>query len=299
MDAVDTHETTSPRIAMLGLGAIGLPMGQRLADLLPVTAFDVVADRIALAEKAAPATSAAAACADADIAVISVNNAAQLDAVLFGDQGVAAGLPAGATVLCTSTVGVLPVQQAATRLAEQGIRFVDAAVSGGAARAREGDLLVFVGGDPDAVADCRPALEAIASAVNVMGDRVGDGQTMKAVNQVLCGIHIQAAGEALALADALGLDPERVLGILGEGAAASWMLANRGPRMVQRLAGEEPPMLSRLDVISKDMGIVHDVARAAGVAVPVTAAAEQAYLAGMAAGFAAEDDSIVVGTTRP
>jgi 3-hydroxyisobutyrate dehydrogenase len=224
--------------------------------------------------------------------VIGVRNQEQLEASMFGEQGAARVLAPGAVVVLTSTVGTGAVVAAAARLQESGVDLLDAPVSGGAVRAAKGDLLIMAGA-PDAVIErARPVLDRLASTLFVAGPNPGDGQTMKTVNQLLCGIHTAAAAEALALADALGLDLERVLEVLGQGAAASFMLADRGPRIIEQLRGRTPELRSRLDVISKDMGIVHDLVREAGTVAPVAAAAEQAYLLMMARGLASEDDSV-------
>jgi len=284
----------NPQVAVLGLGAMGLPMATRLAETLPVRAFDVVPDRIALAEQggATRADSAPAAAEGADVVVIGVRNQEQLEASMFGEQGAAAVLAPGAVVVLTSTVGTGAVVAAAARLQESGVDLLDAPVSGGAVRAAKGDLLIMAGAPDAVIARAKPVLDRLASTLFVAGPNPGDGQTMKTVNQLLCGIHTAAAAEALALADALGLDLERVLEVLGQGAAASFMLADRGPRIIEQLRGQTPELRSRLDVISKDMGIVHDLVREAGTVAPVAAAAEQAYLLMMARGFASEDDSI-------
>lgn len=282
------------RVAVLGLGAMGLPMAARLADRgFAVAAFDVSGERVRLATAAGAiaAASPAAAADGADVALVGVRDGAQLTAALFGPEGAAETLAAGAVVLLTSTVGADAARDAAERLAPVGL--VDAPVSGGPVRAGQGDLLIMVGGPADHVAAAQPVLDALASTITVAGPGVGDGQLLKTVNQLLCGIHTAAAGEALALAHALGLDLDATIDVLGRGAAASFMLADRGPRMAERLRGGTPELRSRLDVIAKDMGIVGALTRQARVATPLAAAAEQVYRLGKAAGLAAEDDSIV------
>ena len=132
-----------------------------------------------------------------------------------------------------------------------------------------------------------------------MGDNPGDGQALKTVNQLLCGVHIAAAAEALALADALGLDQAKTLAALEAGAAGSFMLSNRGPRILEAYSEDGAEVLSRLDIFVKDMGIVGKAARAAGLAAPVAAAAEQLFLLGQAQGLAAEDDSAVIKVVAP
>lgn len=291
----------SPTVAVLGLGAMGLPMASRLAQDLPVRGFDIAEARLDLAEQAGIVRCASAreAVAGADAVLLAVRDAAQLSDVLFGESGIAAHLAPGSIVLLTSTVGTDGIGAIAERLADLGVDLVDAPLSGGPARAGAGDLLIVVGATPDARAKAQPILDRLASTLSVVGDRPGDGQALKTVNQLLCGVHIAAAAEALALADALGLDPERTLEALGAGAAASFMLANRGPRALRAYDPEGAEVLSRLDIFVKDMGIVNKAARAAHLATPVAAAAEQLYLLGEAQGLAAHDDSAVIRVVAP
>lgn len=232
--------TSIPTAAVLGLGAMGLPMATRLAGVFPVRAFDVFEERRALAAEAGatPAATPAEAAQGADVVVIAVRDQEQLESCLFGggivEHGAAESLREGAVVVVTSTVGVDGVQDVAARLAEQGVRLVDAPVSGGSVRAGTGDLLIMVGADDAALAAAQPVLDRLASTLHIVGPRIGDGQIMKTVNQLLCGIHTAAAAESLALARALGIDLDRAVDVLGQGAAASFMLADRGPRMVQQ-----------------------------------------------------------------
>lgn len=293
--------TDTPTVAVLGLGAMGLPMAARLAEDLVVRGFDIAQARLDLAAESSivPAASARDAASGADAVLVAVRNAAQLDDVLFGEAGIASVLTPGAIVLLTSTVGIDGIAELASRLASHGVELVDAPLSGGPARARQGDLLIVVGASPVARDKAAPVLSRLASTLTVVGDKPGDGQALKTVNQLLCGVHIAAAAEALALADALGLDPERTLEALGAGAAASFMLANRGPRMLEAYDDGGADVLSRLDIFVKDMGIVTGAARRLKLATPVAAAAEQLYLVGEAQGLAASDDSAVIRVIAP
>lgn len=298
--------TTAAAVAVLGLGAMGLPMAMNLAERFPVRGFDVVAERRALAERAGvvPTGTAAEAVAGADVVLIAVRDQAQLEELLFGETGIAPHMARGAVVLLTSTVGVAGVRAVAPRLAEAGLRFVDAPVSGGPARAGAGDLLVVVGADDDAWAAAEDVLDAMASTLVRVGDAPGDGQAMKTVNQLLCGVHIAAAGEALALARALGLDAEVALKALMSGAASSFMLGDRGPRMLQAYdedAGgpHDVEVRATLNTFVKDMGIVSSAAKGAGLSTPVAAAAEQLYLQGAARGLGDRDDSSVITVVAP
>ena len=294
-------ETTSYSVAVLGLGAMGLPMATRLATELTVHGFDIAEPRLALAAEAGvtPFGSAREAVAGVDAVVLAVRNGSQLRDVLFGENGVASTLLDGSVVIMTSTVGIEDVVAVSDLLAERGVHLVDAPLSGGPVRAGEGDLLVVVGATPAAREKAKPVMDLLASTLSVIGDRPGDGQAFKTVNQLLCGVHIAAGAEALALAESLGLDAAATLETLAAGAAGSFMLGNRGPRMLQAYDEGGAEVLSRLDIFVKDMGIVTAAARSAGVATPVAAAAEQLYILGAANGLAAEDDSAVIRVIAP
>ncbi|MEU4015169.1 NAD(P)-dependent oxidoreductase [Microbacterium sp. NPDC028030] len=288
-------------VAVIGLGAMGLPMAGRLAQRFTVRGFDIAAERVALAAEAGviPASSAAEAVNGADAVLVAVRTGAQLDELLFGEDGLATHLADGAAVILTSTVGTEGIEAIAQQLAIHGAELVDAPLSGGPVRAGEGDLLIVVGATPAAVETARPVLEQLASTLSVVGDKPGDGQALKTVNQLLCGVHIAAAAEALALADALGLDRSRTLDALTAGAANSFMLGNRGPRALEAYDPEGAEVLSRLDIFVKDLGIVGDAARRAHLSTPVAAAAEQLFLLGEAQGLGALDDSAVIRVVAP
>ena len=291
-------------VSVIGLGAMGLPMATRLSERFEVRGFDISEARIALASEqgVAVAPSAADAVAGAQVVLVAVRTGAQLDELLFGEGGaggLAEHLAEGAVVILTSTVGTAGIADTAARLAEHGARLVDAPLSGGPVRAGEGDLLIVVGAEPAALEVARPVLEQLASTLSIVGDKPGDGQALKTVNQLLCGVHIAAAAEALALADALGLDQQKTLEALTAGAANSFMLGNRGPRALQAYDEGGAEVLSRLDIFVKDLGIVGDAARQAHLATPLAAAAEQLFLLGEARGLAAEDDSAVIRVVAP
>ena len=289
-----------PVIAVIGLGAMGLPMAARLAGEFEVRGADLAVERrLAAAESGVTrCDSAAEAVSGADVIVVVVRDQAQCEAVLFGPSGVASNAAKGSVLLLASTIGVEPVRSVADRLAEHGVDVLDTPLSGGPLRAGRGDLLIVVGGTDDVISRVRPVLDRLASTVSVIGENPGDGQALKTVNQLLCGVHIAAAAEAMALAAALGLDPARCLEALNAGAAASFMLGDRGQRMVSILADEEPEVLSRLDIFVKDLGIVGEAARTLHVATPVAAAAEQLFRLGEAAGMGEADDSSAVRLLR-
>jgi len=284
----------SSKTAFIGLGAIGLPMARSIAR----AGFDIVGIEPAPQgrERAAAAGIRTAAsltdAGDFDVAVVMVATAEQLADVV--DAALAAGDIAGSHWIIMSTVGPDAARHEAQRLAAVGAHAVDAPVSGGVARAATGELALFVAGESEHIAAVAPVLDAMGT-VRVVGAAVGDGQAVKVVNQHLCAVHIVAAAEALALAERLGLDPAFVLDVVGGGAAASFMLADRGPRMLQ---GEDAPVLSQIGIFVKDTGLVADAADAAGVSLPVLAAARERFLRADAAGLRGRDDSSVIETYR-
>jgi 3-hydroxyisobutyrate dehydrogenase-like beta-hydroxyacid dehydrogenase len=273
-------------------------MAGRLAEAdFELKVFDVVAERASpLVELgAASAASPKEAAEGSEALVLMVANAAQANDVLFGEGGVAGALPEGAAVVVMSTIGPEAVRELDRELAGRGLRTLDAPVSGGVARAERGDLLIMAGGPQDLFEELRPALEAMGSSVVHCGPRVGDGQAVKLVNQLLCGVHIAAAAEALAYAESLGLDPRFVFETIRHGAANSFMLEDRGERMLEE---EYVPPKSALDIFVKDMGLVGKAAEERGFEAPLAAAALEMYLAGRDAGLGAEDDSGVIRVFR-
>src|ERR687893_1270160 len=286
------------RLAFVGLGAMGSPMAKRLVGAgFELKVFDVLDERTRpLVELGAEsATSLGEAAEGTETLVVMVANAEQAEGVLFGEGGAAEALPEGAAVIVMSTIGPEAVRELADALAERNLRTLDAPVSGGVARAEKGDLLIMAGGPEDFFEELRPALEAMGSSVVHCGPHVGDGQSVKLVNQLLCGVHIAVAAEALAYAEALGLDPRFVFETIRHGAANSFMLEDRGERMLEE---EFVPPKSALDIFVKDMGLVRGAAEERDFDAPLASAALGMYLAGKDAGLGAEDDSGVIRMFR-
>jgi 3-hydroxyisobutyrate dehydrogenase len=277
---------------------MGSPMARKLAEAgFELKVFDVVAERARpLVELGAESAASPKEAAEGrETLVLMVANAAQASDVLFGEGGVAEALPEGAAVVVMSTIGPEAVHDLADALADRGLRTLDAPVSGGVARAEKGDLLIMAGGPQELFEELSPVLEAMGSSVVHCGPRVGDGQAVKLVNQLLCGVHIAAAAEALAYAEALGLEPRFVFETIRHGAANSFMLEDRGERMVEE---EYVPPKSALDIFVKDMGLVSKAAEEQGFEAPLASAALGMYLAGRDAGLGAEDDSGVIRVFR-
>ncbi|HSK99176.1 MAG TPA: NAD(P)-dependent oxidoreductase [Rubrobacteraceae bacterium] len=287
------------RLGFVGLGAMGLPMAGRLAGAgFELKVFDLLTERVRpLVELGAVSTASPAEVAEGtDALVLMVANADQAKGVLFGEGGVAGALPEGAAVIVMSTIGPEAVRELADGLAERSLLTLDAPVSGGVARAERGDLLIMAGGPEDLFEKLRPALGTMGSSVVHCGPRVGDGQAVKLVNQLLCGVHIAVAGEALAYAEALGLDPRFVFETIRHGAANSFMLEDRGERMLE---AEFVPPRSALDIFVKDMGLVRTAAEERDFETPLASAALALYAAGHDAGLGGEDDAGVIRMFRP
>ena len=281
-------------LAFVGLGAMGAPMAQCLVSAgFDLGVFDVREENsrplVDLGARGAATPGEAA--ENAEALFLMVVNAEQTEAALFGEDGTAETLAGGAAVVVMSTVGPEPIRRLDGRLSERSLRLLDAPVSGGVARAGRGDLLIMAGGPEDLFGELRPALEAMGSTVVYCGPAAGDGQAVKLVNQLLCGIHIAAAGEALAYAEALGLDPGSVYETIRHGAAGSFMLEDRGRRMLDRAF---LPPKSALDIFVKDMGLVREAAGGRGFATPLADAAHRLYERGASLGFGREDDSGVL-----
>jgi 3-hydroxyisobutyrate dehydrogenase len=294
------NQNNGPHIAVIGLGAMGLPMATHLASAFSVTGYEPYLPRREQAEAVGINTepTPAAACTEAGIALLAVRDEAQAEEALFGPDGVIETLPRAAPVILTSTVGPDAARGLAERLAASDHPLVDAPISGGPVRAGNGDLLIVVGADEMALSTVRPVLNHLASTLTVVGPRPGDGQALKTINQLLAGVHIAAAAEAIALARGVGLDPAVVIDALSQGAASSFMFADRGPRMLQAYTGGAE-VKSRVDIFVKDMGIVTGVGAACRVPLPLAAAAQQLFLIAGAAGLGGHDDSSVVTILSP
>ncbi|HEY5797485.1 MAG TPA: NAD(P)-dependent oxidoreductase [Bosea sp. (in: a-proteobacteria)] len=288
--------TTPKSIAFIGLGAMGAPMAENLVKRqFRVTGFDMRASaREALvAAGGHGAGSAAEAAAGAEALVLMVVNAAQARSVLF-EAGALKALAPGAVVMLMATCPPGDVEAIAAEVEKSGRHFVDSPVSGGVVGARAATLTIMVGTPDESFALARPVLEAMGDKVFHVGQKAGQGAVVKTVNQLLCGVHIAVAAEALSLAEKAGVDGKLLFEIMGGSAASSWMLRDRGPRMHE----PDPAVASAVDIFVKDLGIVLDAGRAARTALPLAAAAHQMFLATSGLGHGARDDSQVVRAYR-
>lgn len=278
-------------VAIFGLGAMGSGMaGALLRAGLTTHGFDINADAVAQfqakggapgsIEEAAPKLSAV---------VVVVVNAQQTESVLFGANGIAAKLAAGTVVIACATMAPDVARDLAERCADLGLFYLDAPVSGGTIKAGEGTLSILASGSPEAFAKARPALDAIAAQVFELGEDVGAGSSMKAVNQMLVGIQIAAMAEAMTFGMTQGVEPAQFLEVIRQCAGTSWALESRAPHVID---GDYTP-LSAVDIWPKDLGIVLDIAKGAKFGAPLTAAALQQYLAASGSGLGQEDDAAV------
>lgn len=284
------------RIGFVGLGSMGLPMATNLgAAGFEVTGFDVRADaRHAFARTGGRAADTLAeAFAGQDATILMVVNAAQAQDILF-TQGALSALPEGGVVILMATCPPAAVQALAAQVEATGRALVDAPVSGGVVGAEAASLTIMAAAPRPVLARVKPVLDALGSKVVVLGETPGQGATAKAVNQLLCGAHLAIAAEGLSLAEALGVDTAAMLDILSGSSASSWMLKDRGPRMMQ----DEPPVTSAVDIFVKDLGIVLEAGRDARVALPMAATALQLFLSVSGRGLGAQDDSQIIAAYR-
>ncbi|WP_428377167.1 L-threonate dehydrogenase [Lichenicoccus sp.] len=281
-----------PCAAVIGLGSMGIGMAQSLQRAgFTVSGYDVSPAAVArFAESGGVVGSTPAqAASGADCVVSVVVNAAQTEAVLFGPDGCADSLPQGAVFVSSATMAPEAARGLAARLERTGRLYLDAPMSGGAGRAADGSLTMMASGSVAAFERAQPALDAMTGTLHRLGDAAGLGSAFKMVNQLLAGVHIAAACEAIAFAARQGLDLARVYEVITQSAGNSWMFENRVPHV---LAGDYRPK-SAVSIFTKDLGIVMDMARDLRFPVPVAGAALQMYLMTAAAGMAQDDDASV------
>lgn len=280
------------KIAVIGLGSMGFGMAVSLARAgFDVTGADVqpaTRNRFAK-EHGKSADTPAAAARDAEIIVTVVVNAAQTREVLFGPEGAAAAARKGAVIISSATMGPTDAIGLADQAAAKGLLYLDAPISGGAQRAAEGALTILASGSTAAFAQARPALDAMAAKLYELGEKPGTGASFKMINQLLAGVHIAAACEAITFARQLDLDIAKVYEVITGSAGNSWMFENRVPHV---LDGDYTPR-SAVDIFTKDLGIINDMSRAQKFPTPIAAQALQMFLMTAASGMGRDDDASV------
>ena len=289
-------------VGLIGLGAMGLGMAKSLRrGGYAVHVCDLrreAAEQFA-AEGGVACASPAAVGSACEVVFCVVVNAEQSETVLFGDDGAAAAMKPGSLFALCSTVLPSFAVSLGERLEAMELLFLDAPISGGPARAASGEMTMMTSGEPAAYAKCDAMLSAMAAKVYKLGDAPGNGSKAKIINQLLAGVHIAAAAEAMALGIREGVAAEALYEVITHSAGNSWMFENR---MAHVLAGDYTP-LSAVDIFVKDLGLVLDTARASKFPLPLTAAAHQMFMMASTAGYAKEDDAAVIkifpGITLP
>ena len=286
-------DKNTPVVAFIGLGSMGLGMARNLLKhghrVIGVDPSEVARKAFEAAGGATEATPAAAA-AKADVVVVAVVNAQQVEAVLFGEGGAAAALRKGGLVMQCATVPAAFIRKLDERLKASGHELLDAPMSGGSARSVSGELTYMASGAAKAFAAAESILSATSAKVFRLGDSAGIGSLVKTVNQLLAGVHIAAAAEAIALAAKAGADTRAVYDVISASAGNSWMFGNRVPHMLD----DDYTPLSAVEIFVKDLGLVLDTGHELRLPLPLAAAAHQLFLAAAGAGHGRLDDAAVV-----
>ena len=282
----------SRRVVVIGLGSMGFGMAASLARAgFAVTGCDTRPDIVArfAGGGGQGAASPHEAADGADAVVTVVVNADQTEQALFGESGAARAMRPGSLVVSCATMAPARARGLARAAADHGLLYVDAPISGGAARAAEGALTILASGTPGAMGRAEPILDAMAAKLYRLGDEPGIGAAFKMVNQLLAGVHIAAASEAIVFAKRLGLDIHKVFEVITASAGNSWMFENRVPHV---LDGDYQPR-SAVEIFTKDLGIIADMSRAETFPTPIAASALQIFLMTAAAGMGKDDDASV------
>jgi putative dehydrogenase len=286
-------DKNTPVVAFIGLGSMGLGMAKNLIKhghkVVGVDPSAPARDAFAAAGGATAATPAEAA-GIADAVVVAVVNAPQVETVLYGDGGAVAALRKGALVMQCATVPPAFARSLGERLAKSGHELLDAPMSGGRARAESGELTFMASGTAKAFASAESILSSTSSNVFRLGDKPGVGSLVKTVNQLLAGVHIAAAAEAMALAAKAGADTRAVYEVISASAGNSWMFGNRVPHMLD----DDYSPLSAVEIFVKDLGLVLGTGHELRLPLPLAAAAHQLFLAAAGSGWGKLDDAAVV-----
>lgn len=281
------------KVGLIGLGAMGQGMARSLLRAgHAVAVHDLRREAVEALERdgATGCDSPAKVAANCDVIVSVVVNAAQTEDVLFGAHGCAPAMKKGSVFLMCSTVDPNWSAALEQRLEALGLLYLDAPISGGAAKAAAGQITMMTAGRPEAYEAAGGVLDAMAAKVYRLGERAGAGSKVKIINQLLAGVHIAAAAEAMALGLREGVDAKALYEVITHSAGNSWMFENRMPHV---LAGDYTP-LSAVDIFVKDLALVLDVARATKFPLPLSSTAHQMFMQASSAGHGREDDSAVI-----
>lgn len=279
-------------VGFIGLGAMGRGVAANLIKAgYPVVGYDINAKALKLltGEGGKTASSPKDLAAKAEVILICVINDEQTENVLFGENGLAEA-DSRNMIVTLSTLSAPYARNLQNRLEDRGFTYLDCPMSGGEVGAVNATLTLMVGGAIDAFERVHPVLKAIGSHIFHVGNNPGDGATVKTINQLLCGVHLVATAEAVALARRAGIDPALVHEVVKTSAAFSWMFGDRLPRMLLNA----PPCSSAIDIFVKDMSLVLGLARSTGISTDLAQAAYNKFRQASDNGYGKEDDSMVV-----
>jgi putative dehydrogenase len=283
-------------VCVVGLGSMGMGAARScLAAGLKTYGADLDAtarDALKAAGAEAVAGDATAFAGKLDAVLLLVVNAAQCRAVLFGENGLAARLRPGTGVMVSATISAADSQAIAAGLAQHGLLMLDAPVSGGAAKAAEGQITVMAAGPRAAFDRLRPVLDAVAGKVYEISEEIGQGATVKIIHQLLAGVHIAAGAEAMALAARAGIPLDTMYDVVTHAAGNSWMFENRMRHVVD---GDYTPH-SAVDIFVKDLRLVTETALSLHFPLPLATTAYTMFANASNAGFGREDDAAVIKT---
>ncbi|KAH7679774.1 Fructose-bisphosphate aldolase protein [Dioscorea alata] len=294
-DQLSSSAIAVKRIGFIGLGAMGFGMATHLLrSNYCVRAYDVYKPTLSRFQDLGGLIGASPAevCKDVEVLIVMVANETQAESVLFGEAGSVAALPAGASVMLSSTVSPAYVKHLDQRLEDQqkSLKLVDAPVSGGVKRAADGTLTIMASGADEALASTVSVLSALSEKLYVIKGGCGAASSVKMVNQLLAGVHIAAAAEAMAFGARLGLNTRMLFEIINNERGFSWMFENRVPHM---LDNDYTPY-SAIDIFVKDLGIVSAESSLLKLPLPIASAAHQLFVSGSASGWGRYDDAAVV-----
>jgi 3-hydroxyisobutyrate dehydrogenase len=295
----DTAKGQEPalRLGVIGIGAMGMPVALRALDCgITISVRDIrpEAERDAAAAGASVQPSPAAVGRHSDVVVVLVVDRHQVETVLFATDGVVAGMAPGGIVVVSSTIESDYAEALGPRLSGFGLHHIDGPVSGGPARARDGSMSMMAAGADGPFERASPLLRTLAAKLFHVGSRSGDGARTKMLNNLLAGVNLSAAAEAIALGERLGVDPRALLAVIRASSGDSWMLGDRMPRA---LDGDFAPRAA-VDILKKDLGIVTEAARASDYPTPLADAARAVFTAASDAGLGGEDDAALLKLYR-
>ncbi|WP_283602836.1 L-threonate dehydrogenase [Serratia proteamaculans] len=281
-------------VCIVGLGSMGMGAAKSCINAgLSTYGVDLNPQALATLQQAGAKQAATRAddfAAELDALLLLVVNAAQVKQILFGENGLAAKLKPNTPVMVSSTISAADAKQIEQQLLALGLNMLDAPVSGGAAKAAEGQMTVMASGAESTFGQLQPVLDAIAGKVYRIGEEIGLGATVKIIHQLLAGVHIAAGAEAMALAARAGIPLDVMYDVVTHAAGNSWMFENRMRHVVD---GDYAPK-SAVDIFVKDLGLVADTAKALHFPLPLASTAFNMFTAASNAGFGKEDDSAVI-----